>query len=313
MAFDAENLKYMAARAVTEYLNQGKSLNKGVADIAVEHKLNQDQIARLVETTNKVAYVKVMETATDRAGSFPLASVTEVNELVVYPGNVEATLQKSASAGTRSPLSIVADLRSTPLEKQASEVETGPSVADVEANLHKVASYFRKSFESLAMDKENTLHALTKVAYELNADKLAGAKILATSDFPEELCKVAQVEILQNPLSRPFYAAELEKVAQLDALWATAKDLVIREAALEAQLEKFASYGTTFLKACKPLTKSAQLDAQKTKPLIGGLVGYLGRGKTLGEKAVGVFRAADTLGQAALIDKNPSVWQSLRG
>ena len=88
MAFDAENLKYMAARAVTEYLNQGKSLNKGVADIAVEHKLNQDQIARLVETTNKVAYVKVMETATDRAGSFPLASVAEVNELVVYPGNV---------------------------------------------------------------------------------------------------------------------------------------------------------------------------------------------------------------------------------
>ena len=313
MAFDAENLKYMAARAVTEYLNQGKSLNKGVADIAVEHKLNQDQIARLVETTNKVAYVKVMETATDRAGSFPLASVQEVNELVVYPGNVEATMQKAASASTRSPLEIVADLRAAPLEKQASEVVTGPSVAEVEANLHKVASYFRKSFENLAMEKENTLHSLTKVAHEIHTDRLAGAKILAKSDFPEELCKVAQVEILQNPLSRPFYAAELEKVAQLDALWATAKDLVIREAALEAQLEKFASYGTTFLKACKPLTKSAQLDAQKTKPLIGGLVGYLGRGKTLGEKAVGVFRAADTLGQAALIDKNPSVWQSLRG
>lgn len=313
MAFDAENLKYMAARAVTEYLNQGKSLNKGVADIAVEHKLNQDQIARLVETTNKVAYVKVMETATDRAGSFPLASVAEVNELVVYPGNVEATMQKAASTGTRNPLSIVADLRAPQLEKVAYEVDTGPSVADVEANLHKVASYFRKSFESLAMDKENTLHTLTKVAYELNADKLAGAKILATSNFPEELCKVAQVEILQNPLSRPFYAAELEKVAQLDALWATAKDLVIREAELEAQLEKFASYGTTFLKACKPLTKSAYINTPATKPLIGGLIGYLGRGKTLGEKAVGVFRAADTLGQAALIDKNPSVWQSLRG
>lgn len=312
MAFDAENLKYMAARAVTEYLAQGKSLNKAVADIAIEHKFNQDQIARLVETANKVAYVKVMETATDRTGAFPLASVQEVNEMIVYPSDPLPTLEKMASEGTRRPLDIVSSIRQAPLEKVASVDVPVFSEQDKDANLHKVASYFRKSFETLEMDKHSTLYALTKAAHELNKDELAGAKIFAISNSAEELCKVAQVKILQNPLSRPFYAAELEKAAELQTLWDTAKGLIEREDQLNAQLEKFASLGSTFLKAAKPLFKKAA-DPTVSKPMFGGLIGHLTKGKTLGQRVMGVVRGADVIGQAGLINKGPSVWQNLRG
>lgn len=317
MAFDAEELKYMAAQAVGDYLNNGATLNEAVAKIAVDKQLNGEQLSRLVETTNKVAYLKVLENTTDRTVSFPLASVAEVNDAIIAPRS-EGVEKVAHCSSVRSPLDIVSGIRTAPMEKVASEAgyEFKLSDQEIDANMLKVAGYFRKQFEDVAMAKEVLLADLVKAAAALREDPLAGAKIAVKSTMPEELCKLAGVEVGENSLGRPFYERELEKVAGLDSLWQEAKALTAREDQLNAQLEKFAGMGFSFLEAAKPLLKSAGVattGVEPAKPLIGGLLGYLGRGKTLGQKVGAGITFADRLGTASLIDKGPSAWQSLRG
>lgn len=307
MAFDAEELKHMAAGAVSEYLNTGKTLNESISDMAVQRQLNTDQISRLVETANKVAYVKIMETASDRTGSFPLASVSDVNAAILNPG---CDMQKAASATARGPLDIVSGIRSTGMEKVASEHVYTISSQEAESNLPKVASYFRKSFEKIAMEKESVLLGLIKAAKEVNGDAYAYAKIMAKGDDKGALLKVAQVQESADRPNRPFYDKELEKVAEFNALWNQAKDLISQEEALEEQLSKFASLGPAFINAATGgLSKLAAAEPAK-RPLIGGLVGHILKGQNVLGK---VIATADTIGGASLINKNPSVWQSLRG
>lgn len=315
MAFDAEELKHMAAQAVGDYLNQGATLNEAVAKIAVAKQLNSEQLNRLVETTNKVAYLKVLENASDRTVSFPLASVKEVNDAILSPCGVEKVAHCSS---VRNPMDIVAGIRTAPMEKSASDADYKfkPSEQEIDANMLKVAGYFRKQYENLAMEKEILLADLIKAASILREDPYAGAKISVKSNSPHELCKLAGVELSENTLGRPFYEKELEKVAGLDALWAQAKEVSSKEEQLDSQLEKFAGMGFNFLQAAKPMLKSAgaaTTGVEQSKPMIGGLIGYLGRGKTLTQKVGGGLTFLDRAGTASFIDKGPSAWQSLRG
>ena len=59
------SLRAAAQDIVSEYLENGVSLNEGVTKKASEIGLNQDQTARLIERTNTEAFLRVFPDSTE--------------------------------------------------------------------------------------------------------------------------------------------------------------------------------------------------------------------------------------------------------
>ena len=56
MNLTVEALKHLAAGAVAEFNCKGTPLNEGIMKIASENQFNPEQIKRLVEASNQIAY-----------------------------------------------------------------------------------------------------------------------------------------------------------------------------------------------------------------------------------------------------------------
>lgn len=94
--FDNSYLTSSAVEAVRRFLSDQVPLSQSIADIASRDSLNAEQIKRVVETVNQVAYLKMQQEASDQTFEFPLATVEDVSHLLIAPSS-GVDLTKSAS------------------------------------------------------------------------------------------------------------------------------------------------------------------------------------------------------------------------
>ena len=296
-------LNAMAAKAVAAYNLSGESLNEVISGMAISEKLNSDQVKRLVETTNQLAYLSKLDGNDDRTFEFTVANYNDImNSMVTQPN-----LEKSASAKV-NPMDLVTSCFNS-MEKVASEekVATLEKLGKSErlAALKKVASHQRIRVNELESAEHDTLV------------KLAQHRAVICRD-PEALEKMAkfdnQYEMTKLVFGHNKIATDVHKS------WSP-KDLEhIKACSDRLNLIKQAQEELTELRpkveAAEEMLKEAFVSsiANAAKSAFGTLKSVGGALKKDGKKA---FAVADAGLGASEINSNSkrkyNVWSSLRG
>lgn len=236
MNITPEIIKSTAVEIVNGFVQNKTPLSQGVASYAIAMELNSEQVKRIVEATNQLAYLKLLATATDRTFEFPVADYDQVmSEL--------SMIDKTASVVSKpSPLDIVK--QKPELEKVASEkVE---DKAFVLASLRKEIMKQAGVLKRLEDKKEEMVVKLASDAAALYADarfldKLAlvadEEHFVALSQFVTGHAKQAS-EVEYKTL---FVDKELQTTKNFLDLYKQAEELVVQSEELADKLEKAAN------------------------------------------------------------------------
>lgn len=197
-----ENLKVMAARCVVALKDGSASLSTSIADIAVEYSLTKDQICRLIEASNQLAYLSELEGNDDRTFEFDVATYEDVLAKLMP----DSSMDKVASVALKNPMDLISGSFSS-IEKTAS------------AELDQLQSMSRdekiQALKKMASHEKNRLDELKSTEYD-SLVKIAQYKESILRD-PEALLKMAQFD---NNLDMTKIVFGHTKVAQdVHRLW----------------------------------------------------------------------------------------------
>ena len=240
-----DSLKHFAVDAVTKFASEGKPLNDSIASISEANKLSPDQVKRVVEASNQLAYLQMLKTAEDRTFEFPVADYDSIM------GNL-CSMDKAAEEKPFRPLDLVTRSTETQgLEKAASEEE---KAFDLDRDskltlLWKAAGAAKMELSRLRHDEQEMISKLGSAGAAFKKDEL----------YLNKLAQVAEEDVF-NPLARflgcekefgkeasfnVFRDKDLEEARRFCDLYKEAKELVARRKKLESSIEKAASvFGT---------------------------------------------------------------------
>lgn len=244
--FDAEQLKVLAARAVSMYISKGVPLTDAVAALSKETSLNTDQTKRLVEAVNQVAYLKILETAKDRTFNFPVANYEEVIAKVTTP---DGAMDKEASSNATSPFDIINSYGAEDMEKAASyeppsvsEFVKSASEQEILGYLPKVVFSIKAELEKIAYDKLTQVDLLMSAVDAVRADPFSGYKMQKFAGANPELAILIGIDLekVASERSPTFVDKDFDKIALVDSLYKEAKEMLGREEFLICELEKVA-------------------------------------------------------------------------
>lgn len=137
----------LANKIITDYFSKSRSLQEGVIDVAKAKKLNPEEIKRLVEKTNTLAVVKMLQVSEDKKGTIPVVNYESVLE-ITHPEKVEEdrdvdSVVKIASEfripNTREKNRLFTKVAFPTLEKTASQKKKVlPEIFKLETEVQKV-------------------------------------------------------------------------------------------------------------------------------------------------------------------------------
>jgi len=228
----------LAAKAVSLYLTNSVSLTDAVISISKEENLNIEQTRRLVEATNQVAYLKILETAKDRTFSFELADLDTVLGAISTP---DVVVIKEASASSFKPAPLQLLFGNEGLTKQASFNMEDTDI-DLTPMFPAIVEGYKNTIESGEFTKQACAEKILRYVEGMRDDlyvmsKMACLKPANRADIISLLSQVGCMEKCANEYLT-FKAGELKKLAELDEAISHLKrvDADIRDA--YASLEK---------------------------------------------------------------------------
>lgn len=303
-----ETIRDISVKAVEDFLNDSIPLSAGLAKQAAAYELNSEQIKRAVESTNNIAYLKVLQLSKDdRTIEFPLAKYAEVMTAATLPSDFQ---EKAAAA-------IGAEQKET-MTKQASAYE------DRELEQGEKLTYFIKSaaankeaLERIQIESMNVAEQLVKTAKAIGKDEKWMDKLACvTSEQEFKELSILVSGSVQN--YRDLSGVGLFKKAQLDSvksfadLYKQARELV-REQRQRSELQKQAAataqginqnnFGDALRNVSK---KSAQFAKNVANP------GYVA-GKVVGNVAAVPFKGVAAAGRAAANSVKSNVKNIMEG
>jgi len=331
-----ELLQEIAVRVVSKYMTKQACLSGAIADAAKTLELNPEQIKRVIETSNTIAYLRQLEDATDRSFEFPVADYTDVMGRMVLP-NTSPTVDITVAAPVaplpqKSEVTKTAGVRSSPLNEKAPVSQIDASTpGDAYDEQQKVAMLMKETFrvkqtmQKLAEEGYMVSMKLEKLASIVHKDPL-GFEKLAFVASEEDLGSLAVLCGFEKTASSGsvFTTSDLKDAMSLNSMFKEAKDMV----ATNKEMETFVKRATEVLiekKAFSPIGATVEgIGAGlgwAARKIVGGGVGTVkavgsglaaaSAGKTLGKR---VERVAD-LGGAALTGASTThanpVWESI--
>lgn len=148
MQFDQDTIKDLAVYAVQQFVSNQVPLNESIAEKARGLQLNEDQVRRVVESTNVIAFLKLREGAEDKTFEFEVAS---------FQGVMDSLMGHSTNRG-------YVDL--TPeepvLEKAAFDTSYEVPVDQSHQTLFKAHQHLRAELEKTAQDHYNCVSDLER-------------------------------------------------------------------------------------------------------------------------------------------------------
>jgi hypothetical protein len=258
-----ELLQEISVRVVSKFITKQASLNESIADEAKGLELNPEQIKRVIEASNTIAYLRQLEDASDRSFEFPVADYKDVMGKLVLPEDM--SVKTASSVLTTEPKKEI----------------VCPAVVSSMGEQEKIAMLMKETFRV-----KQTLEKMAGEGHILSLQlETLSSKIHKDSKGLEKLAQVSTEEDLSllstlcgfskeaSTVGSVFKQAELADVLSLNALFKEAKDLVLEK----AEKEEFMKRATEILiekKAFSPLGVGAEL--------LGRAAGGLARGATIG-------------------------------
>lgn len=184
MYLATEDLQRLAAASVAAMKTNGDSLNDSIRSIVLDNEMNSDQVKRIVETANQLAYISELDGNTDRTFEFDVANYDDIMDSIVPSAVDDDSLCKAASDATLiSPMDLISASFS-PIEKVAQEKE---------ATLEKLGRNEKlQALKKIASHEKNRLDELKSAEHD-NLVKLAQHKAIVSRD-PEALLKMAKFD-----------------------------------------------------------------------------------------------------------------------
>ena len=301
-----EQIRDISIRAVEDFLNNKVPLSVGLAKQAAEHELNEEQVKRAVESTNNIAYLKILQHAEDRTVEFPLAKYAEVMTAATIPENFQEKV--AATIGAQQKTS---EAPQQMIEKTASTLERGEKLT----YFIKSAAANKEALERLELESMNVAEQLTKVAKAVSKDEKWMDKLACVTteqEFKELSILVSGSVQKYRDLAGIglFKEAQLKDVKGFSDLYKQARELV-REQRERSQLQKEAAETTQGIKTTSfsDQLRNVGTGAKNIAKNIATAPAY-GAGKAVGTAAAVPFKAVAATGNAIKSNVSKSV-QSL--
>ena len=333
MDLTPEALQNISVKVVSSFMLKQASLCDAIAGEAKSLELNPDQIKRVIESSNTVAYLRQLEDASNRSDlEFPVATYENVMSSMVVP-----TITKSAENQNKP-------VQTNPLDAQAPETQINSSITEQEkqAMLVKETLRIKSTLVKMAEDGYVTASNLEKAASQFAKDPLAFeklAKVVAPTDLRQivTLCKLDLTKEASE--GSVFTDKDLSSAVSLNILFKEARDMVLDfkkkeefvKKASEQILEKIASgqyaNGGFWKKTDKvtgPVIEGvgnaigktinvASKGVLATANAVGRGISKLTAGKTFKQRAInGMDAGFGVLGSQDIQHDQP-VWQSIHG
>lgn len=265
--FDNSYLTSSAVESVRKYLSDKVPLSQSIADIASRDNLNPDQIKRVIETVNQVAYLKLQQEATDQTFEFPLATIEDVSALVARPTG-ETTLDKQAEANFDF-------LSGGSLTKQASD---GTDLISRMSEEERSNQIFRaklraeKQLEKLAHDERELIVDLANHLGACRRDPDMLEKIAYLTEDEEAVSNVSKMltgMVKQASTTRQmFYEEDLSGAKKLLGLVKQAFELQHTKSAVEQSIEQANAHLTA--QSGSSMRKTIKDTINRAKPMMPG-------------------------------------------
>lgn len=306
MHLTTDGLKKMAALSVAALKNEGTSLNDSITKIAMDNEMNSDQVKRMVETTNQLAYLSELDGQDDRTFEFNVANYDDILDGMIP----DSGLNKAASATSTNPMDLVTS-SFQPLEKVAQEKE---------ATIEKWGRNDKiKALKKVASQQRNVLDELEAAEHD-NLVKLAQHRAIVSRD-PEALLKMAKFgngahmsqivfghEKVATDVRQLWSSDDMKHIQAFSDRLGMCKQAQEQKVALKTKVEE----AEAFIKqAMVAAVANAAKSAFRGKAAAGGAAGP---GMTKIKKAYGTFDAVDSTNEVRKgTKKNHDAWSSLRG
>jgi hypothetical protein len=299
MELDQDQIKDLSVHAVEQFINNKLPLEEGICKSASELELNSEQIRRVVEASNTIAYLKLQKEAEDKTFEFPVAS---------YEGVMAKMCLPTKTAGV-----IVEDeVKNIPTQGVVKEAEFEPDLATTQAYARKEALKNHVNLEKIAVEKEGLCYALIDKTMQLQKDEWAMEKLAEVCD-EDDFVKLSFLITGSTDVKlkeHVFVDKELNVARELVGLFKQAQELKAREETLQALDKKAFSLASGMGKAIGGTVGGA---------VAGGLLAAKKTVKSVAQKDLKTIgRAASTLGTggAALLTEpapKSNIWDNLHG
>ncbi len=265
MQFDQDTIKDLGVYAVQQFVSHGTPLNDSIAEKARGLRLTEEQVKRVVEATNVIAFLKLRSEAQDKTFEFDVADFDGVMEKIMTP-SVNTSVVASRPVMEKAASVAAFDI---PLEVPQENLHQylGKQLYQIRAELEKVAyDYHYASF-----DLESKVNTLVKQA-----------------NWQERLQAVTEPQQFESLCTVLCAGSGLEKSASLKDLVFVGKELEIAKGLVE------------HIKQASALSvRKAELEGMEKKALaaLASLVGksVSGLASASGKLAGGAARGAGTL------------------
>lgn len=232
MDITPEYLRDTAVGVVRDYIAYKTPLTDGVFSVASRDKLSPEQIKRIVEVVNQVAYLKLLESAEDRTFEFPLASYDDIMAKILSP---EEIVEEGVKP---SLLSAFHEDEGEPLDKQASEYSPLNSMSQQERETRLYQEYVRTNaaLEKMAHDEMVMVDSLVAYAEKCKKDEEFLSKVAHVTDGDDavvkKISKLVYGQVKEANEEDLFYEEDLKSAKKMVAMLKQAEELVERKAAL---------------------------------------------------------------------------------
>lgn len=323
MELDNEQLKDISVSVVEGFINHKVPLNEGIAKQASEMELNSDQIKRVVEASNTIAYLRLQKEAEDKTFEFPVGDYEGVMKTMVLPSGEVEPRGQTKIAGVLDETNFFEPTIDP--EQQRSWLRTSM------LNNHY-------QLEKIAVEKEGLAYAILDAARALSKDEYALEKLaeVCEEDVYARLSSLLTKEADYKLRERVFRDGDLNVARELVDIYKQATELLEEEKERQG-LDKRAFTGVKNElkhmaqnvgagKLGSAANNAAGAAATALGHTVGGVVGAAGglgvrtaQGLRAGGRALGFGKdKIGTLGKglmAATHDVAPdkNVWDNLQG
>lgn len=316
-----EALQDISVKVVCKYMTKQACLSAAIADEAKNLELNPDQIKRVIEASNTIAYLRQLEDASDRTFEFPVAEYTDIMGRMVLPDQPSPVVEKTAAAPSIVP---------NPLNEEAPETQINSTISDQEkvAMLVKETLRVKQTITKMAEEGFIMSMRLEKIASKISKDPKAFEKLshVASEEDLYSLIVLCGLEKTSSTNNSVFINSELTDVLSLNSLFKEARDMVL----IQKQGETFVKRATEVLiekKAFSPIGTAVEgighgIGWVAGKAIQGGTsavkgigtgIAALAAGKTLSEKAEHIADIGGSAVSAPMIKHDNNVWNSIHG
>ncbi len=231
-------LRDRAVEAVKAYITSQTPLTDSVVSIARRDQLSPEQIARVVEVVNQVAYLKLLESAKDRTFEFNLADKSNVMEKLMATNN-SSSLETS---DYDSPLNAFKE----DVVKSASEDEEREFTPQERHTL--ILKEYQRSLgelEKLANEERELFLDLSDQLAVCRRDEEILEKVAYITDAEEAVADISKMVFghsKEASYDQAFYEDDLADAKRLISLFSKAQDVLEKKAAVKESINKANAY-----------------------------------------------------------------------